>query len=454
MVAESISSPIEGWRFVDALYGELLDNGIRYFFPDFRLEPVSRISSQEFELSYDPTQPRLDLQWLGQKYAVSPLPRPLTIQEIKLISSIGSVLSARYMALSNTTLAARAFQLFRGLPEDRYVSSFLDPALYGSLESLTHNTDRIANAIEVLRIAASTTYENRRIATGALLLGADNSAFGMSDIEERLPYTTSLTRAISFHRLCDGLQTLALIDAKGRLTELIDVQEWTKTHRDLDLPVPPVARYEAHCRATLERGCVCLLLSPAGEIKVFANGAQVFNFLGGKWHLTDARRKYTLWTEAVGDLDLARRLFIAANNMAEERRGGLFLIVDDPADANGLLCREDLLSARSEADDRERSPSHRDFHYLLRGKRIRDISPTVLESIARMDGAIVLDRKSSLLAFGAIVQHDRRSESHVLVVEGGRTTAAITASQFGNVLKISEDGIMSFYRKGRCVWIM
>ena len=147
----------------------------------------------------------------------------------------------------------------------------------------------------------------------------------MPYIREGLPYTTSLTRAISFHRLCDGLQTLALIDGKGQLADLIDIQEWAKAQEGLDLPVPPTSRYEPHCRATLEGGCVCLLLSPAGEIKVFANGAQVFNFLGGKWHLTDAVRKYALWTQAVGDLDLARRLFIAALNMAEDRRGGLFL---------------------------------------------------------------------------------------------------------------------------------
>lgn len=451
MALEPNANPVEGWRFVDALYGELLDNGIRYFFPDFRLEPVSRTASQGFEIVYDVNQPQLGLQWLGQKYTVLGIGDPLTNQELQLISSIGRVLSARYIALSNTTLAARAFQLFRGLPEDRYVSSFLDPDLYGSPDSPTHNTDRIADAIEVLRIAASTTYENRRIATGALLLG--NSS-GFPDMKDGLPYTTSLTRAISFHRLCDGLLTLALVDAKGQLANLIDIQEWVKAHSGLDLPVPPTSRYEAHCRATLESGCVCLLLSPAGEIKVFANGAQVFNFLGGRWHLTDAKRKYDLWTQAVGDLDLARRLFVAALNMAEERRGGLFLILDNPAEANDLLCREDLLTARDESNDREGSPSHRDFHYLLRGKRVRDMSSTVLESIARMDGAIVLDRTSTLLAFGAIIQHDRRRESHTAVVEGGRTTAAITASRIGNVLKISEDGIISFYNLGRRVWTM
>jgi hypothetical protein len=454
MLHQLSASPNEGWRFVDALYRELLDTGVRYFFPDFRLEPLSRTGSQEFELAYDRVQPQLGIQWLGQKYTVRELPGPLTKQELQLISSIGRVLSARYIALSNTTLAAQAFQLFRGLPEDRYVSSFLDPDLYGNSDSLTHNTDWIANAIEVLRIAASTTYENRRIATGVLLVGDMNASFSLPDTSNGLPYTTSLTRAISFHRLCDGLQTLALVDAKGQLAELIDIQEWAKARPSANLPVPPVSRYEPHCRATLEGGRVCLVLSPAGEIKVFANGAQVFNFLGGKWHLTDAEAKYALWTQAVGDLDLAQRLFTAALNMAEDRRGGLFVLVNNRVEARDLLCREDLLTSRGDTGDGATAPSHRDFHYLLRGKRVREMSPTVLESIARMDGAIVLDRSSALLAFGAIIQHDRRTDHDSTVVEGGRTTAAITASRVGKALKISEDGVVSFYSMGRRVWTM
>jgi hypothetical protein len=38
------------------------------------------------------------------------------------------------------------------------------------------------------------------------------------------------------------------------------------------------------------------------------------------------------------------------------------------------------------------------------------------------------------------------------VVEGSRTAAAMAASQFGSVLKVSEDGRLSFYKNGHCVW--
>ena len=81
-----------------------------------------------------------------------------------------------------------------------------------------------------------------------------------------------------------------------------------------------------------------------------------------------------------------------------------------------------------------------------------DIPITVLETIARIDGGIVLDQDSNLLAFGAILRHQDLFDLHPESIEGGRTTAAIAASRFGSVLKVSEDGLISFFQNGKCVW--
>jgi hypothetical protein len=74
-----------------------------------------------------------------------------------------------------------------------------------------------------------------------------------------------------------------------------------------------------------------MILTPNGEMKIFAEGVQVFQFLDGRWRLTDAQRKYGLWTKSVGNVELAERLFGAALNLAEDRRGGLFVVLDDPS---------------------------------------------------------------------------------------------------------------------------
>ena len=85
------------------------------------------------------------------------------------------------------------------------------------------------------------------------------------------------------------------------------------------------------------------------------------------------------------------------------------------------------------------------------GKRILELEATVLESVARMDGGVVMDREGNLLAVGAILRNEACGQDQ-LVAEGGRTTAAMSASRFGNVLQISEDGLVTYYRDSAAVW--
>jgi hypothetical protein len=234
------------------------------------------------------------------------------------------------------------------------------------------------------------------------------------------------------------------------MVELVDVQEWAQPFSELDLPVPTARRYRTHSQATLCGGHTCLVLTPNGEIKIFGEGVQLFSFFDGRWHLTDAVSKYQAWEASIGRRDLAARLFSAGLNLAEHRRGGMFVVLEDPGHARQLVSGLDLL----ETDRPERAGAKNQLHYLLRKTRATELSTAVLESIAQIDGSVVLDRDSSLLAFGAILRHVPPVEEDEEIGEGGRTAAAIGASQFGDVLMVSEGGQLSFYRKGHCVWTL
>ena len=328
------------------------------------------------------------------------------------------------------------------------------PLPYADVETRLNTPDRVADAIEVLRISALTTYENRRIVTGVLVFGSQPDPCHVipPNPPGALAYSTRLTSIRSFHRLCDGLQTLGLVNHEGLLVELVDLHQWTESFAGFDLPGPVAARYESHCRATLCGGHTCLVLTPNGEIKIFAEGSQMFNFIDGRWRLTDGVEKYQTWAQAVGNDKLAARLYQVALNLAEERRGGLFVVLDDTASADLLLSPGDLLTSEASVAAPDAGGSKDQLHYLLRNKSVADLPSTVLESIARIDGGIVLDRDFRLLAFGAILRHGPPATGQQGVPEGGRTTAAIGASRFGHVLKVSEDGMISYYRNGSCVW--
>ncbi len=193
---------------------------------------------------------------------------------------------------------------------------------------------------------------------------------------------------------------------------------------------------------------MCLVLTPNGEMKVWAHGVQQFNFLDGRWRLTDVKERYRQWARAVGHEPLAEMLFTVALNRAEARRGGMFVVLEDPAVARQFVSPVDLLF------DGETSHGRKDqIQYLLRGKRVLDVAPTVLETLSRLDGAIVLDSASNLLAFGGDpLRHDLTIAPEAEMVEGSRTTAALESSKFGSVLKISEDGLVSFYKDRQRVW--
>ena len=98
-------------------------------------------------------------------------------------------------------------------------------------------------------------------------------------------------------------------------------------------------------------------------------------------------------------------------------------------------------------------PSRRDLLHLLAGRSITELDPNVLAALATLDGATVADVSGTMLAVGAILRHPLTSEQAKSdgLAEGARTTAALAASRFGPVLKVSEDGLITCYDGGR-IW--
>ena len=376
--------------------------------------------------------------------------------EVRMFRAIGAVLSLRYQHLFQVTDSPR-LELYRGGSEDHYVAAFVEPWAY---TSSADRPSRIASTVHTLRTAALSTYENRRVSTGALLLGTeDEAASDHPAPADALPYGVELTSIKSVHRLCDGKRTVFLVDPDGRLVEVIDIARWAAEHDpgDQAAEVPCARDYTAHARATRTGGHLCLVLSPNQEIKIFAGGSQQFAFAHGRWRILDPASKYAIWSSAVPDAGLARVLFQTALDLAECRQGGLFVVVDEPGNAVGRLISPHDLLADDSPGDPDAAFGHGDhlakrtLHYLARGRSVCEIDPPVLEALAGLDGAIAVDRSGRMLAFGAILRHDA-STSFAAAAEGARTTAALIASRFGPVLKVSEDGVVSCFLGGARAW--
>jgi hypothetical protein len=205
-------------------------------------------------------------------------------------------------------------------------------------------------------------------------------------------------------------------------------------------------------------------LTPSQEIKIFANGTLAFSYSDARWRLLDIPAKFAAWKEALTNAstpDLAERLFQVALNLSESRKGALFVVLRNPEEsASKLIAASDRMYEEVVADDPEDpdnlSPKRTKhaLHHVVRGMHLSDLEPAILETIASLDGAVVVDLDGRLLTFGAILRIAPEALEFDRAVQGARTLAGLAASQFGPVLRVSEDGYMTMFLKGRRVWEM
>jgi hypothetical protein len=154
---------------LNRLYEEFFERGLQYFFPFATFQPLGAAPPGPPEtVEGNAATAVVRAPWLGAHYALHN-PVPFTAHDRRMLDSVRAVLTTRYHMLRDAERHGLDVERFWGVPEDRYVSAFLDPRPYA--EPIPSRPDRIAAAIEVLRTSALTTYENRRIATGALLFG-------------------------------------------------------------------------------------------------------------------------------------------------------------------------------------------------------------------------------------------------------------------------------------------
>ncbi len=388
---------------VVGLYQTFLRRIFEHFFPEAVLDIESDRSiinwdgsprEAHFTVSDDPDGVGILIDWFRTRYVFqNSSRRPFLPAERRLIEIIIQSLDLRFSregVLKPTW--RRPPERFQYALEDVILTEYLDPP----------DPFRVPAVLESLRVAALSTYENRRVSMGTLLLGTPHDPLlpGWVNSEGAPRFNARLTAIKGFHRLCDGVSTVFVVDRQGDLMRTVDIERWAeKVHGNAPLDVPCPRLYLSHARATQGGGHVCLVLTPAQEIKVFAKGALAFAFSDARWRLLDIPTKFAGWCQAVGQVcprGLAAKLFQAALNLSENRRGALFVVLRNPAfSIPQLIAPADRIIEEVVADDPHDpdnlSPrlAKRALHHAVRGQSLIDLDPTVLEAVAGIDGAVV-----------------------------------------------------------------
>jgi hypothetical protein len=442
-----------------ALYDNLLQSALRQFFgrATFETEPIPSLSS-DGRLAIEPTNDPsvLSIRWFGSRHILHvPARRPFTPHEVRLAKAIGSVLALRYRAIFDPKQMLERGDLFRGAIEDRYISAFLNAQ--EQTDAAHARADLVATALEILRVAALSSYENKAISSGVLLVDDEDGRHSMavgSAAGLAYKYSPALTGIKSFYRLSDGIETLFLVNRDGTVLDIVEVARYVTSASRVGPVILDVAcptAYRHHATATGNNRNICLVLSPSHEIKVFAQGVEVFSFRNARWHLLDVQAKYDMWERALENGALASRLFQTALDLSDARQGALFVVLRDAASLSQLVAPGDRLDApRGKPGD---APDRVQLLHMLRGRSAINLDPAVLAGLAKTDGATVMDGTGRLLAVGAILMHTEPLEPHsTLAVEGARTTAAMAAGRYAAVLKVSEDGLITFYDRQEKIW--
>src|SRR5262245_2473498 len=165
-----------------ALYDNALQSALRQFFgrATFETEPIPSLSS-DGRLAIEPTTDpaKLSIRWFGSRHVLHvPSRRPFTQHEVRLAKAIGSVLALRYRAIFDPRQMLERGDLFRGTIEDRYVGAFLDSTDQGPSDPARARGDLVATSLEVLRVAALSSYENKAISSGVLLIDGGDERTG------------------------------------------------------------------------------------------------------------------------------------------------------------------------------------------------------------------------------------------------------------------------------------
>lgn len=245
--------------------------------------------------------------------------------------------------------------------------------------------------------------------------------------------------------LFDGQRAVLVVDLDGRArTEL-------QRHRFQRL-APGARLEEAGNDDSLESGSLVAEATAAlGGLGFYVRADRsIWTFADGVPLLVRSAEHWTAFPleltasieNMIGGGPAAALLARAAFMISAQPGGAILAVVEDPSDLDGTVSPKDRYDLRDDIDPTAMRPETR-LHHLIDAQ---DLDEHTLVRLATLDGATVLDRRGSLIAYGAIV--NSADSQH----EGARTAAARTLSETALVvLKVSVDGDITIFRRGRAL---
>jgi len=298
--------------------------------------------------------------------------------------------------------------------------------------------------IQLLKSLSYQRYEGTPATTGFLIcrsqlddfLGAlEKTRYDWLDLgEDRRRVSADFFRNPLSYRLVDGHRSLFVGDIRMNIKGTIG----------LNAPGPGDQIEQLAHRETQNllskagEGSFAIYVNNSSEIEIVLDTDKILVWRKGYWGLYDPdimREFLAGWL----DKRSIEHLVWTVYALSKSRHGMVVLVADD-----------DALDVLRKGSVGGRDPLSRALLRHVRGKKIGSLKRSgELSRILSSDGLTVINRRGELLDAGVIVDTSKVGD---LVTGGGRTTAATSASHFGCVIKVSEDGPVELYKAGQSIY--
>ena len=187
-------------------------------------------------------------------------------------------------------------------------------------------------------------------------------------------------------------------------------------------------------------GAFAMTVNRAAEIEVLTSPARILVRRHGGWCIFDPDILRGFLADAM-EPDPADDLTWTVYALSKIRHGTVILIHPDGGQSLAALRTGSVGGG---------DPVSRLLTDRVKGRTISELKQAgTLIRLLSADGMTVFSRTGRLMETGFIID---TSHAREMVTGGGRTTAAIAASRFGRVIKVSQDGPIELYRDGRMVY--
>jgi len=320
-------------------------------------------------------------------------------------------------------------------------SSFDDAIISEHLKERYDLNFDLGNLFNEVRKLAEQTYENKALMFGCLI---DSDSHKKPSPKTRFP--DSYFDKKKYRVLSDAYNTAYKISSYGCLISFKEI--------DLKSRHPGGKKFypkwcENFARSTND-AIFGIILTPQGDILILENSDLTFTYRFGNWqywnhtHLTDLL-KDAARTPGIslskGLTRIVHRLYRIAIDASFRRTGSLLVLLRNRRNLHEIVVVGDAI------DDPKRSQLDKAFDNALDFSLIPGIDPRIIVELASLDGAIVFDNKGKVLAYGSVLKPKKTGK--ISTAEGSRTKAAIGASNYGIAIKVSLDGDIAIYYKGK-----